>query len=539
MMSNPLPTPDEEKIGPEAHGRSGIGRKVAISAGYMILARLSSRALGIVSSIVLARLLTPADFGVVGLAMMVLGTVDMLTESSIGLALIRITAPEARHYDTAWTLTVLRGLIVAVLMIATAGLQAQLFGDERIAAVIWVLAGIYVLRSLPSIRMLDFQRNLEFGRLYGPGIIGRLIAFIVSMTVSVVYRNYWALVLGNLAGAIYALVNSYHLAPYRPRITFANWREFFHFTRWLGLNNVFTMMDNQIPTFVIGTHDGVVAVGRYQIASQIAALPASEIAAPIRQPAYSGLSRLRDNIVALREQFIGQLALIVVIIAPLSLGLWVSAPWAVRVILGGQWTEAIPLLELCAIWTLLDALAHHVQMIFVVVARQRFYVIMNGSLILFRTGAVLLLGYYGGVVWIAGGIAATAGISLLVSLWFGLPLISATWRDFVEPIWRALVAVAVMSSGVLVFRASFPVSSDLRIAALHLCAAIALGGALYVAALAGLWAMSGRPAGPERQVLNELVDLARRWMPRTVAHRALAEARAPSTDDAPRRKEKP
>lgn len=387
--------------------------------------------------------------------------------------------------------------------------------------------------------MIDFQRNLRFGRLYLPGLIGRLLAFSVSMTVSIVFRNYWALVLGNLAGTIWSVGVGYWMAPYRPRVTLECWREFFRFTKWLSLNNIFTMLDNQLPTFIVGTHDGVVAVGRYQMAAQVATLPASEIAAPIRQPAYSGLSRLREDAATLRNQFINQLAMILLIIAPLSLGLWVSAPWTVRVVLGVQWTEAVPLLELCAIWTLLDAIAHHAQMIFVVVARQRLYVVMNGSLILLRVVTVLVLGYYGGVNWVAAGMAATAGISLVVSLRIGLPLILASWTDFLRPTWRAIAAAAVMSTAVLVLRIAMPVSSELRAATLGLCTAVTIGGVLYIGTLMGLWVMSGRPAGPEQQALGVVVEIARRWRPRVFPRSALCEARTPSTNDVSRRPEQP
>jgi len=308
-------------------GDAAVGRSVAVSAGYVILGRITSRLLGIVTSVVFARLLTPADFGVVGLAAMVLGTLDMLTQSSIGAALIRFSELERRHYDTAWTLVALRGAIVAGLMIATADLQAHIFGDERIAAVIWVLALAYFVQSLPSIRLVDFQRNLQYGRLYLPGLAGRLISFAVSMSVCVIYRDYWALVVGNLASTVFGLCYGYWLAPYRPKLSLECWREFFRFSKWLSVNNFFTMLDNQLPTYVIGSHDGVAAVGRFQMANQVAALPASEIAAPIRGPAYSGLARVTHDHSALRRQLINQIGVLVLIVVPLSLGIWVRY-WA-------------------------------------------------------------------------------------------------------------------------------------------------------------------------------------------------------------------
>jgi len=138
---------------------------------------------------------------------------------------------------------------------------------------------------------------------------------------------------------------------------------------------------------------------------------------------------------------------------------------------------------------------------------------MNGSLILLRAAVVLGLGYYGGVNWVAGSIAVTAAISLVVSLWFGLPSISATWADFIRPMWRTLVAAALMSAGILVLRVHMPVSSELRTATLQLVGAIALGGVLYMATLLSLWLAAGRPSGPEQQVVNTSLELLHRWMP--------------------------
>lgn len=502
-----------DTIAPVSEANTNLSRDVAVSAGYMILARLSVRAMGIVSSLVLARLLVPADFGLVGLAMMVLGTLDVLTDTSITVVLIQSGPLERRHYDTAWTLTVLRGLLVGVFMIATAGLQARLFHDARISRIMWVLALTFAVQSFQNIRLTDFQRELQFGRLFPLMMAERIAAFFVAMTICLVFRNFWALILGNLAGKLLTLPYGYWLVPYRPRISFAYWREFFKFTRWLRINNIFTVLENQVPTLVIGMDSGIAAVGRYQMAAQLATLPASEIAAPIRPPAYSGLARLRDDLPALRRQLLDQLGLVLAIITPLSFGICVSAPWVVKVALGRQWTDAVPLLQFLAVGTCLDALAHHLQMVFLVVQRQRVYALVGMSVVSLKVVAIVILGRYGGINWVTGCIAAAAAVSLVMSIRLAVPILEVTRREILHSTARTLTALAIMSAAVVAVRQYWPISDDVFNATLQLFAVIALGGSLYIGSLLGLWVLSGRPAGAERQVFDGLGGIVKRLMP--------------------------
>jgi lipopolysaccharide exporter len=113
----------------------------------MIAGRLGMRGIGVVSTLVLVRILSPQDFGIVALAQMVYPILDMLTATGFNLALIRMREPDVTHYNTAWTLGVIRGAFIAVCLVATSGVQARFMHEPRIAPVMWVIAASALLRG--------------------------------------------------------------------------------------------------------------------------------------------------------------------------------------------------------------------------------------------------------------------------------------------------------------------------------------------------------------------------------------------------------
>jgi hypothetical protein len=198
-----------------------------------VLQRIVLRGLGLFSTLLLVRLLSPEDFGVAAVAGAMLTLLEMLTATSFGLALIRMPAPEPRHYDTAFTLTVLRGVLIGGGMIGLADLQAALIGDARVADVMWLIALTALLQSFESIRMIDLQREFRFDRLMAYNVFQKVLGIAITLPLAFWLRNYWALVLAAPIGRLATLPLSYWLAPYRPRLSLAAWREMFNFSKWL------------------------------------------------------------------------------------------------------------------------------------------------------------------------------------------------------------------------------------------------------------------------------------------------------------------
>ncbi len=497
----PIPTADQTDTADVAH-------QVARGVTWMVLLRLAMRSFSVVSQLLLVRLLTPSDFGLVAGASAAYAILDGLTETSMTLVLVQMQAPQRHDYDTAWTLVAARGVIVGAALWAAAPFMGEYLHDERVGGIMHVLAIVPVIQGLESVGMVRLQRELQYGRIFFYQLANRLVGFMASLPLALIYRNYWALVLGGVAAKLLAIPLSYILAPHRPGLTVRSAPLMFSFSKWLLVNNVLTMIDNFLMPAVFGRIGGVRSVGIYQVSHDLAALPASEVAAPMRKPMHGGYARVADDLPALQRQVLDGLGFLTMLIVPMSAGICITAPYAVHVALGAQWSDATPLVALAAIYTLFDALGHFTGGIYMVRHAQRPYVMIMALCLALRVMLVIPAALYGGLVAAAAVMAATAVIN--AGLWFShlRGILKLGWSDLLAPTWRSFAAAFTMMATVAAAEFSWPLQEP--IALLQWIAFSAMGAAIYVAAHLSLWAISGKPAGPETQLLRRLTFLTRR-----------------------------
>jgi O-antigen/teichoic acid export membrane protein len=267
---------------------SVIRRGVITGASFMVLLRLSFRLVGIVSTLILVRLLSPSDFGLFGLVTGASTILDTLSQLSLQIALLRMKAPTRAHFDTAWTLGLLRALVFALALAASASLLSDFVYDKRLQAICYALAAIIFLQGFENIQLVEYQREFRYDKVFIYQLAGKLSGFIIGLAAAFWLRNYWALVIGTAAARLLIVPLGYMMRPYRPRLDLSEWRTFFHFSKWLMVTNTLWVVDGSMIMFVLGRIAGPSGIGLYQIANQVGALPASEIAAPIRDPATAG-----------------------------------------------------------------------------------------------------------------------------------------------------------------------------------------------------------------------------------------------------------
>lgn len=454
------------------------------------------RGLGLFSTLILVRLLSPEDFGVVAVAAAMLTLLEMLTATGFGLALIRMPSPEPRHYDTAFTLTVLRGVLIAVGLVSLADLQAALIGDARVADVMWVIALTALLQSFESIRMVDLQREFKFDRLMGYNVFQKVLGIAITLPLAFWLRNYWALVLAAPIGRLAVLPLSYWLAPYRPRLSLAAWREMFNFSKWLLLGNVCSFFDTQSMNWIVGRFEGVTAVGLYQVAYQIAALPVSEIAAPIRQPIYAGFARVYHDLAALRQQFMTGLELQWVVILPMSVGVALTSQELTLLFLGDRWVALVPLMPLVALFALFDGLGQYTHNVFIVLHRQALFVATFFGAVLVRIAATAYGAAHHGLSGAAWAMLATSVLNTILWQAQAGRLMQLSVSALLHALWRGALAVLAMAGTVLALPpdlgpvlglGAWPVVTSLLLKT-------GLGALVFAASILLLWRLAGAPA---------------------------------------------
>jgi O-antigen/teichoic acid export membrane protein len=475
----------------------------------MVLLRLSFRLVGIVSTLVLVRLLSPSDFGLFGLVTGASAVLDTLSQLSLQVALLRMKAPTRAQYDTAWTLGLLRTLLFGLMLAACASLLSDFVYDKRLQAICYALSVIIFLQGFENIQLVEYQREFRYDKVFLYQLAGKLSGFVIGLAAAFLLRNYWALVIGTAAQRLFVLPLGYMMRPYRPRFDLSEWRPFFHFSKWLMVNNILWVIDGSMIMFVLGRIAGPSGIGLYQIANQVGALPASEIGAPIRDPATAGYARAVTNPELIRQSFLENLGLLVAVVMPLSLGIAVMADPITLIFLGQKWAAAAPLMSYCALFALFDAIAHFPGAIYMVLDRQKSLIYVLIVSLVIRIGAVIVAASLAGMTGAMAALTASAFLNMFI--WNGAVPASVNLRfaDILRVTWRSTLSGIIMVAVVYLLMHFFPVSPHfprlLQFVVIALAGALTLLGVQFT-----LWVMSGRPHSAESMALSLAVKISRR-----------------------------
>lgn len=483
------------------------GGQIARGAALMVAFKLVDKSIGLISTLILARVLTPADFGLVAMATAVVAFTELMGAFGFDSALIQRQDAQRHHYDTAWTFNALFAVAVALTLLALAIPAANFYREPRLEMMLPVLAFGALVGGLENIGTVAFRKELNFGKEFRYLLTKRLASFAVTVTLALTLRTYWALIAGIVTGKLVSVLISYRLHPYRPKFCLAARADLFHFSKWLFISNLIQFFHSRSTDFILGRTVGSHGLGVYNIGVEIAAMPSTELIAPINRAIYPVYSRLANDREALWKRFMDVFGVIALVAVPVAFGLVCVADAAVRVLLGEQWLEAIPIIRLVAVSGLAGALQSNLYLVIVALGRPRANTLLSAVLLVISLPLVVLGSLrYGAVGAASAHFAASlfglAGISLVFSRITGIGLIQLG-----RPLWRPVVGASLMVAAVL-FTDTF--CRDL-LPLLRLLLLAAVGAISYVIATLLLWIGSGRPDGAEKSLLDSALAKFHAW----------------------------
>jgi O-antigen/teichoic acid export membrane protein len=482
---------------------TSVVERMASGAAWMVLARVVERALGVFSTLLLARLLVPADFGLVAVATSIIAVLELLTGFGFDLALIRDQRATRGHFDTAWTLNVLIGLTIGVLMLALAAPAAGFFGDERLTGILAALSVVPLLSGLENIGVVAFRKELDFRREFVFLSAKKVMMILTAVPIAWAVGNYWALVAGIVMGRLAATGLSYWMHPFRPRWALSHISELLGFSKWMFAVNVVNFIKTRYADFVVGRIAGANALGLYSIGAEIASLPTSDLVGPINRAVFPGYSLMSGDVARMRQAYLSVTAVVALVALPAGAAIAGMASIIVPLLLGAKWVAAVPVMEVMAIVGMCTALQANSFSIFLAMGSPRTPAFLGGLqallLILLLPFGVLRLGIEG-AAWVTLGATLT-----LLPLHYVLlmRLIRCSLRELLSVVWRPVVAVAAMFAA---FELTVPSTVPSGFVALATANAVSIaGGALsYLAAVGALWVLAGRPEGGEHTILSRL-----------------------------------
>lgn len=333
-----------------------LAQRAGAALSWRATALVAGRIINLARYYVLARVLTPADFGLVALAVVPLDVLTSITDVGVQPALVQRRDIGPRHYDVAWTIGLARGLALAAALVAAAPLLATLLAEPRAATVLRVLALRPALGALASIRVVDLERELDFRRL-GLIEVGSALAAMVA-SIALAPLGAWALVWGTLVGATTGAAISHVVAPHRPRLAFDPRvaRELLQFGRWVLVGGVVGVVGDAVLRAVISRSLGTAEVGLYFLAAMLASLPNDVVSSLVGGVAFPLHARLQADAARARELFTASLVAMAAVLVPAYAVLVTLAPALVRDALGPRWSGSAPVIQVLAVGGVLGIL---------------------------------------------------------------------------------------------------------------------------------------------------------------------------------------
>jgi O-antigen/teichoic acid export membrane protein len=479
----------------------------------MLLFKLVERSLGIVSTIILARLLVPGDFGLVAMATAVVAMLELFSNFNFDVVLIREASVERRHFDTAWTFTVVIGTSIAVLLLALAPVMATFYSEPRLQAVISALAIAAFVQGFENIGVVAFRREMHFHKDFLFMIGKKFAGFCVTIPLAFLLRSYWALVAGIIASRVTGITLSYYAHPYRPRLSLAARQELLHFSKWLLASNIANFGRERAPDFIIGRVAGAHSLGLYNIAQEIVSLPTTELVAPVNRAAYPAYARLAGDVSRLRYTYLQVVSMVGLLALPAAIGLGLTADLFVPILLGPSWLESAGLMQILAVAGAIGALQSSSWSVCIALGKPRTLTYLGLTSLAVMVPLLMTLASWRGAEGAAWGYLAL--MSLLVIVTYALLLRDLTLRlsELMRVFWRPLVAIGAMTAIVLSLEAQWPEPSELTFQALRLGLVISAGAGAYSVTVLVLWLLAGRPDGAERLAMKKLWPMVRAHLP--------------------------
>jgi O-antigen/teichoic acid export membrane protein len=313
---------------------------IAHALKWSFLSELASKAIAPLAMILLARMLTPEDFGVVAAATMVISLSQILWEGGMGKAIIQFRGDVAAASNTAFLINCLLGILVACLLIAVSRpLALHVFHDPRVAPVLKVMSLQVLLGSLACVQAALLQKNMNFKRLFWVRVATVALPGLVAIPLALTGLGYWALILGTLAGQVAQVAVLWSTTRWHPSLTFDRQiaRTLARFSAWVMASGLLVWLYTWADSLVVGMYLGAHDLGLYRTGNYLVATFYTLLFAPLLPVLYSHFSAMQGDVERIRDTLRNTIKIVTYISIPTALLIYTVGPHLSSLLLGRQW----------------------------------------------------------------------------------------------------------------------------------------------------------------------------------------------------------
>ncbi len=320
--------------------------------------RVSTRLLTVVRTALLARILAPHDFGLFGITTIVLSLLEAITETGVNIVLIQEKQNIDKYINSAWIVSIIRGAIIALLIIAFSPIISAFFNSSESLNLLLLISLVPFIRGFINPSVVKFQKDLRFNLEFIYSFLSFFVFFATAIIIALITKDTISLILALIASALFEVLASNIFVKPSPRIELR--KEYLlklvHRGKWLTVTGIASYLYQSIDNIAIGRILGTSSLGLYDVLYKISLLPLTEITDVVGKATFPVYIKMNGDLARLRRAYLRSVALIFVLSAGVGLFLFLFSEIIILFVLGEKWLAGAPVLKVLSVLGVLRAL---------------------------------------------------------------------------------------------------------------------------------------------------------------------------------------
>ncbi|MCA9369565.1 MAG: oligosaccharide flippase family protein [Pseudomonadales bacterium] len=376
--------------------------------------KLSTGVLSLIKLFFLARLLTPEEFGLFSLVLVSLGITEALTQTGVNITLLQKKGSIAEYVDTAWVIALMRGVLIAVLMIVLGALLAHGYNQPPLFVLTAATALVPIIKGAINPMVVSLQKEFRFGTEAMYHAVIQSVEAVLAVVIALFFPSVWALVVALIGAAVFEVLLSFQMFAVTPRFWFSKekGRVILEHTKRFSLNAALSYCLENVDNLLVGKLLSAQALGLYHNAYGLTHKATYALSQSFAHSSFPTFNTLQEDGKTLLHTYYKVFSLTLGVVVLGAAPLFIAPEFFVDLILGPNWTEIVPSVR----WLLVAGILYSAMLLpYMVLFTLKKVQLMNAhmvlTLILMIIG-IMLLGPSGGLIGVAQGLAYSRLIAL-------------------------------------------------------------------------------------------------------------------------------
>lgn len=339
---------------------SSLKSKAVSGVIWTSIERFGTYFIQLIIGIIIARILSPDDFGIIGMTAIFMAIANTLLDSGFGNALIQNRERNETDYSTAFYFNTIVGIILYLILYFSSPLIAEFYKTPILIPVCRVIGFSLILNSLIIPQTAKLTAEFKFKELSFTTIITQTVTGIIAIIAAYYGAGVWALVLQNVSSCFLRIFLIEYFTRWKPtkRFSVSSFKKMFSFGSKILCSGIINTIYSNLYTLVIGRIYNPTQVGYYTQGDKFAVLPSTTLLQVVMKVAYPLMAEIQDDTDKLKVAYQKFLRLPIFILYPVLTGLIVYAHPLIYILLGEKWLPTVPILQILCLGSFFDPLTH-------------------------------------------------------------------------------------------------------------------------------------------------------------------------------------